>query len=177
MNAKLVMFRESGDKLEFDLSKPRTIIGRKKDCQIRIPLSEVSRNHLALEIKGGRLLVVDLGSANGTYVNNQRVSEQELAAGDHLIIGPVVFTVQINGQPEQVQPVRTKLKRKLPVEPRLSDELGGSQHIYSPDDEDPISELEALAASASQTALEAIFDDDEELNPPTRADEEIRRKN
>lgn len=174
MDAKLVMFRESGDRLEFELSRTRTVIGRKKDCQIRIPLSEVSRNHLALEIKNGRLRVVDLDSANGTYVNNKRIREQELSAGDHLVIGPVVFTIQINGEPRELQPVKTKLKRKLPVEPSLADDAEASRHIYSPDDNDPISELEALAASASQTALEAIFED-EELNQPTRADE-VRRK-
>jgi pSer/pThr/pTyr-binding forkhead associated (FHA) protein len=173
MDAKLIMFRESGDRLEFDLSRTRTVIGRKKDCQIRIPLSEISRNHLAIEVRGGRLHVKDLDSANGTFVNNQRVRERELSAGDHLIIGPVVFTVQINGQPERLQPVKTKLKRKLPVEPSLSGELGDSRHIYSPDDEDPISELEALAASASQTALEAVLDE-EELNQPARADEARR---
>ena len=65
--------------------------------------------------------VRDLGSANGTYVNNKRVSEQELEAGDHLVIGPVVFTVIVDGKPSDLKPVHTRLETRSPNVTRKSD--------------------------------------------------------
>jgi len=57
----------------------------------------------------------DLGSSNGTYVNNQKISEQEIAPGDHIVIGQVVLTARINGQPADVKPVYTRLEERSPV--------------------------------------------------------------
>ena len=161
MKAKLVMFRSGGEQRDFTLGQPKTLIGRKNDCDIRIPLNEVSRHHAELRVDGETVQLKDLGSANGTYVNNKRVASAELSAGDHLIIGPVVFTLQIDGKPAEIRPVKTKLKQrtattadKKTAEPEVTEALV--------DDElDPISALEALASSADQTAIDPY--DDEEL--------------
>jgi len=47
----------------------------------------VSRHHAAFHVREGRLLVEDLGSTNGTYVNGKRVEEAALSPGDEVIIG------------------------------------------------------------------------------------------
>jgi predicted component of type VI protein secretion system len=51
--------------------------------------------------------VEDLGSSNGTYINGERVQQAELAAGDTLAVGPVIFVAQVNGFPadDDLQPV------------------------------------------------------------------------
>ena len=48
--------------------------------------------------------VKDLGSSNGTYINNGRVEEAPLQAGDRLAVGPIVFTVQVDGMPSEIAP-------------------------------------------------------------------------
>ncbi len=164
MDIKLVMFRESGDRRDFPLRSGAITIGRKDDCDIRIPLPEVSRHHAQLTVTDGSVLLQDLGSANGTFVNNKRVKRQPLEAGDHVVVGPVVFTLQIDGEPENIRAVKTKLRPLSAVSPASAEkkEAAASDHVYERSEEvDPISALEALASSADQTAIDPFEDDDQ----------------
>ncbi len=161
MDVRLVMFRENGARVDFRLSKPVTTIGRQETCDIRIPLAEVSRKHSEVHVDEVSIRVKDARSANGTYVNNRRVAEEKLAPGDHLIIGPVVFTVQVNGDPSEIRPVRTKLKRRSSAAAPDKATASPPSHAAALDEEtDPISALEALASSAEQTAIDPLDDDD-----------------
>jgi pSer/pThr/pTyr-binding forkhead associated (FHA) protein len=110
MGISLVMFTEKGEKRTFHLENQKSIIGRTSQADIQIPLEEISRRHTELEVAGDRLIVRDLGSSNGTYVNNRRVQEAQLRAGETLTVGPVVFTVLVDGKPTVIKPVRTVLK-------------------------------------------------------------------
>ena len=103
MDVVLVMFKDD-EKREFSINPQRTIIGRRQDCDLRIPTRDVSRRHCELGPgeKRGEMMVRDLGSSNGTYVNSKRVSETMLHPGDRLSVGPVTFVIQINGEPENV---------------------------------------------------------------------------
>ena len=60
--------------------------------------------------KRSELVVRDLGSSNGTYVNGKRVAETKLEPGDRLSIGPVTFIVRIDGQPAEIVPQDTAPK-------------------------------------------------------------------
>jgi pSer/pThr/pTyr-binding forkhead associated (FHA) protein len=83
------------------------VIGRREDCDLRIPLSEVSRKHCRFLRDGDGLRIEDLGSSNGTYHNGQRVQEALISPGDTIQVGPVVFCVQIDGVPaeEDMSPI------------------------------------------------------------------------
>jgi predicted component of type VI protein secretion system len=107
MQVVMVMFKSDGDRRSFSLHKEQTIIGRREDCDMRIPLGEISRKHCRLIQDGDILRVEDLGSSNGTYHNGQRVQEAELAPGDTLQVGSIAFVVQIDGNPadEEMKPV------------------------------------------------------------------------
>lgn len=63
-------------------------IGRSSENDIILPSLSVSREHAKLEIANGRVLLSDLGSANGTYVNGAYCSERALEPGDIVRIGP-----------------------------------------------------------------------------------------
>ena len=156
MDVNLVMFREDGDKRLVPLAVGVNTIGRKDDCTVRIPLAVVSRHHAEILVDDNGVRLRDLGASNGTYLNNRRLQQEEdLEPGDQIVIGPVVFTVQIDGEPadEEIIPVRTKsgtASFASPGAPRV----GTSKHVKASDDElDPISALEALASSADQTAI------------------------
>lgn len=101
MNVVLVMFRENGERRSFSLTRDVTVVGRREDADFRIPLSDVSRKHCRLIKDGNVLLLEDLGSANGTYHNGQRVQEAEIQPGDSIQVGPISFVVQINGVPSE----------------------------------------------------------------------------
>jgi len=108
MEAKLVMFKPDGKRRDFLLEKSVTVIGRGEECDFQVPLLDVSRRHCELTVDGDRIKVKDLASSNGTYVNNKRVNESELRAGDRLAIGPVIFTLQVDGVPGEIEPVKTR---------------------------------------------------------------------
>jgi len=79
-------------------------VGRHDDCSVRIKSSQVSRKHCELFEKKGMLLVKDLGSANGTFVNGKKVEGQlVLEPGDELSIGGIKLRVARVGQAPPVK--------------------------------------------------------------------------
>ena len=72
----------------------RHVIGRDPGCDFRVSSDGVSRRHAKLELRKGRLLVTDLGSSNGTFVNGQRVVERVLGMGDEVRFDLESFRVQ-----------------------------------------------------------------------------------
>lgn len=70
------------------------VIGRDEKCQIRLASSDVSRHHCAIRQTPEGLLARDLGSRNGSYLNEVLMEEEMLLQpGDRLRIGPIVFQV------------------------------------------------------------------------------------
>lgn len=147
-NLVLAMFKSDGTRRDFPLSKDRVIIGRKVNCDLRIPLTSVSRQHCEITISDGKIQIKDLGSSNGTYHNSVRVQEADLAAGDELAIGPVVFTLVIDGKPENIKPVHTVVNSEGGERQQTATQNGGG-------------------ASASASAIEA-----EDLDLPELLDDE-----
>ncbi len=107
MQVVLVMFRADGERRSFSLPRTITVIGRREDCDLRIPLGDVSRKHCRFIADNDVLRVEDLGSSNGTFHNAVRIQEAVINPGDTVQVGPVMFVVQINGVPtdEEIQPV------------------------------------------------------------------------
>ncbi|MDT7961661.1 MAG: FHA domain-containing protein [Armatimonadota bacterium] len=69
-------------------------IGRETDNMLIIPDPSVSRHHARIAYENGALVVYDLNSTNGVYVNEQRVSRQTLRAGDIVRFGGARFRVE-----------------------------------------------------------------------------------
>jgi pSer/pThr/pTyr-binding forkhead associated (FHA) protein len=78
------------------LATRKFLIGREQDCHLRPNSELVSRHHCALWVDDFAVRVRDLGSTNGTYVNNARVrGEQVLGAGDHIRVGKLDFELLV----------------------------------------------------------------------------------
>src|SRR6478735_547908 len=99
MQVVLVMFRADGERKSFSITRDVTVIGRREDCDFRIPLGDISRKHCRIIKEENVLKIEDLGSSNGTYINGKRIHEAELQPGDTVQIGPVVFVTQLDGEP------------------------------------------------------------------------------
>ncbi|MBI2027071.1 MAG: FHA domain-containing protein [Deltaproteobacteria bacterium] len=80
----------------FQLVGGQVKLGRHSDNDIILKDLKASRFHAVIEKKHGHFIVRDLESQNGIYVNNQRVVESELSAGDFLSIGQVVLKYSEN---------------------------------------------------------------------------------
>lgn len=71
-----------------------TLIGRGDDCDIPLHSDAISRHHARVVVSASVLTVEDLGSSNGTFVNDQRVRRSALGPGDELRVDRVRFLVQ-----------------------------------------------------------------------------------
>lgn len=83
-----------GEGLACVISAEVMSLGRIPGNHLVVPDPLVSRRHCELWVADGALYVKDLGTANGTFVNDQRVLERALIAGDRLAVGSTVFSVE-----------------------------------------------------------------------------------
>ena len=86
---KLVVLTEGLTGRAYELKADRTTIGRLEDNAFQIAEPSVSSHHCEVLLKGGEVVVKDLNSTNGTYINNQKITEQVLKAGHTLRLGQV----------------------------------------------------------------------------------------
>lgn len=105
MQVVLAILLREVEKCSFSIVRGKTVIGRAKGCDLRIPLSRVSRRHCELVRDGDNLSIHDLGSKNGTFHNGLRVKRAELSAGDRIGCGPVTLLLRIDGQPPESESV------------------------------------------------------------------------
>src|SRR5262245_54537917 len=78
---------EEGVRSEVDFERPVISVGRAVDNDIRLTSTLVSRHHCRIETGPEGTWVIDLGSANGTSVNGQKVTRKLLEQGDRLQVG------------------------------------------------------------------------------------------
>ncbi|MBW2735300.1 MAG: GGDEF domain-containing protein [Deltaproteobacteria bacterium] len=84
----------------FALKAGESYIGRGSDCEIQVDFDSVSRRHALIRRQGAAILVEDLDSTNGTYVNEEAVKRQALANGDLVQVGNTIFKFLIGGNVE-----------------------------------------------------------------------------
>ena len=145
-----------------DLPTPLTI-GREDDNGIQLNDERVSRFHTKIQEDGGRIILTDLESTNGTRVNGHPVQMRVLQAGDHVCIGRCLL---LFGSPEEIAHLAKLLK-----EDQTSSGLGNPTTVTSD------SAVEAGGSDFDINPQVAIEDDEYgELFPlgPPDAPEELR---
>jgi sigma-B regulation protein RsbU (phosphoserine phosphatase) len=76
----------------YHLDGERWVMGRSPECDLVLDVAAVSRRHVILTKENGQFFVQDLGSRNGTYINNQRVNDRgPLKNGDRMLICDILF--------------------------------------------------------------------------------------
>lgn len=104
------------------LPREQLRVGRSQECELWLADDGVSRRHARLYLEGGGYVVEDTESANGTFVQNQRVSRQMLQDGDVIQFGPsAVFRYSISDENQEA------LLRQL-YEASVTDALTGAHN-------------------------------------------------
>ena len=85
---------------KYNLNSSSLVIGRSSKCDIQIDQESISRNHSKIVNTGKSILVRDLGSTNGTYVNDEPIDEYVLRDGDLIKIGRTIFKFLTGGNIE-----------------------------------------------------------------------------
>jgi signal transduction histidine kinase len=87
----VIQGRDQGARYELDANGSSALIGRETGNRIQLHDTEVSRRHAEVRRVGEKFVLADLNSSNGTFVNNERVAQRELASGDQVQIGRTVM--------------------------------------------------------------------------------------
>lgn len=98
MQVKLKVLSGSHAGKEIGLTSEKFLVGRSESCQLRPKSESVSRKHCIIVIKDNRVLIQDLNSRNGTYVNDKRLPTDKaklLNPGDEIRIGKLKFEAVI----------------------------------------------------------------------------------
>lgn len=150
MSIELVLVTQDGEQRSFAVSRAR-IIGRDEDCDLRVPVAEVSREHCRVEPNAnGGLTVEDLGSSNGTFINGLQIEEAEMSAGDVMKVGPAFMVLRVDGEPssidndaaiEQGTPSELEAPPARPSQPQASKQVGQGSRVDE-DDEDLFSDFD-----------------------------------
>lgn len=89
--AIIILISEGENNFTLNIDRKSRIIGRSSKSDIKLTDSHVSGQHLALKVsENGSVLVKDLGSTNGTYLNQNAVIESRFRVNDIITIGPNV---------------------------------------------------------------------------------------
>jgi len=92
--AKLVVLSEGMTGLAFELKPDRTTVGRLDDNTVHIPEASVSSHHCEIVGRGGEVVVKDLNSTNGTFINGQQITEAVLKPGQILRLGQIELRLE-----------------------------------------------------------------------------------
>ena len=171
MEANLLIVKEDGSSQEILLRKSRVVVGRESDCELRIPLPSVSRQHCEFVLEDGKVTVRDLGSSNGTYVNQERVEESELSAGDLVAVGPAVFALILDGEPSDLDVKEVFARGTVAVKPKKHAGLTGgaakAAAALAGGSDDSDLDMEMSSDDSSMIDFDFDFGDDEEEDQPS----------
>ncbi len=87
--AKLVILNQGMTGRTHELTVDRTTIGRVDDNTFHIQDASISSHHCEVHLRGAEILIRDLNSTNGTFINNEKISEAVLKPGQTLRLGQV----------------------------------------------------------------------------------------
>lgn len=116
--AKLVVLTEGLTGRSHELTAEKTTIGRVDDNQFVLPEPSVSSHHCEVLVRGGEVVVRDLNSTNGTFINNEPITEAPLKPGQILRLGKVELRLEAAaGEPAAAppQPVATPAAASAPT--------------------------------------------------------------
>jgi hypothetical protein len=92
--ARLVLLSEGFTGRTFELKGEKTTVGRVSDNAFEIPESSVSSHHAEIVLQGNDVLIRDLGSTNGTFINGEQINEAVLKPGQILRFGTVELRLE-----------------------------------------------------------------------------------
>ncbi len=173
LKAKLVVVGGDAKSTEVKLKTLPCIIGRGKEATLTLPHPLVSRQHTELFERDGRLWVRDMGSLNGTFLNNKRLeSEQPLDPNQLLTLGNVTFRAvyePLDDQETDLTPLNVGTLRETGKQTESS---GGSEsELDLPDIMEGETEAESaiedsIVSSAADSGLSGLSMLDEPMERP-----------
>ncbi len=105
--AKLVLLSQGLTGQTHELKVDKTTIGRVDDNTVPIAEPSVSSHHCEILIKGAEVVVRDLNSTNGTFINGEKIAESVLKPGQILRLGQIEMRLETGASPAPAASMKT----------------------------------------------------------------------
>lgn len=112
--SKLVILNQGMTGRTFELTVERTTVGRVEDNAFQIADGSVSSHHAEIILRGEDIIVRDLNSTNGSYINNEKITEMVLKPGQTLRFGQVELKID-DGKPVTAPPAPAPAPASTPA--------------------------------------------------------------
>jgi len=114
--ARLLLLSEGFNGRTYELKVDKTTVGRVSDNAFEIPEASVSSHHAEILLRGNDIVIRDLGSTNGTFINGEKITEAVLKPGQTLKFGTVELRLDTGDAPptgaNQASPGGTAYRQK-----------------------------------------------------------------
>ena len=148
---------------EYPLPSEREIvIGRGGELDIVLVEDMVSRKHAKITTQQGKIIIQDLGSTNGTFVNGEKIKRARLKEGDRVLIGTSILKLiaEADAMDDNVGATREQLNQKLDERGRRqagkADVTSGDLGVL------PLPDILTLLSTNKKTGVLAVRNDDHE---------------
>lgn len=128
MQVKIKLLKGSSKDKEVKIPVPSCLIGREAECHLRPQSDAVSRKHCEIVSTDKEVVIRDLKSRNGVYVNGSKVDgEAVLLTGDHVRVGPLEFEMIIEHAGSKIK--HAKVNDVRDVVARTIDKAGSNSDL------------------------------------------------
>jgi pSer/pThr/pTyr-binding forkhead associated (FHA) protein len=147
---------------EFPIEENREIVvGRSSELDMVLVEEMVSRKHAKIELKDGEILIEDLGSTNGTFVNGERIVKSRLKEGDRILIGSNILKVITTSSDEPSVNTRRSNPEAIPLarpQPRAR-EASSESRMSGSLEEIPLPDLLQLFGTSRKSGVLVVATD------------------
>ena len=112
--AKLVVLTEGHKGRTYELKVERTTVGRVDDNAFHIAEQSVSSHHAEILLRGNDVVIKDLNSTNGTFINGEKITEAVLKPGQILRFGSVELKLEAEGGAAAPAPKKADQTSRIP---------------------------------------------------------------
>jgi len=130
----------------------RNTIGRAPHCDVTIPSQNISKEHAVIEVYNDKIIVSDLGSRNGTFVNGVQVKSQKIKLGERISFFDIIVEV-IKKSPRQEQSKQIPPQLTMPT-PNYNGNLAYDQFAHGAAEQ---AQPQAIAAAPQESNLLGYF--------------------
>jgi pSer/pThr/pTyr-binding forkhead associated (FHA) protein len=147
---KLIISHGDGPPLTVELQHEYTHLGRADDNELSLPEPSISSRHCVFVLSGSDVIVRDLNSSNGTYVNGEQITETILRPGDNIQVGVIDIKFVPGVRRPKLNMTATSAPRPVPVRTVLANRGETTLKL-------PSLEERRAAATASRTGDDHPF--------------------
>ncbi|HUJ28866.1 MAG TPA: ATPase, T2SS/T4P/T4SS family [Myxococcales bacterium] len=162
MSFSVILTEKGGATQRLDFESEEITIGRVDENDICLPKGNISKKHTKIVVKDGKIIVLDLKSTNGTYVNGKKLAgPQVITPADKVYVGDFILSVEppdmepADGEPVASPPTMQHVEEEEQTEPPAYEGEDATRREGTPSEETPPEEEQALPEAEPEPEPEA----------------------